>query len=284
MNKIAWFLIVVFSLAGCNNLGTPNNTVVIYGNDDRVDYYSIMSEEVKENADAVASSWFSWEIKDNRDGTSSLETIPFKEGYNLAPGEPFSDQPIGAHCTAFLVAPDVMVTAGHCINKENIFKIRFVFGYKKIDRRTIRTTIENENIYKPTKIIAWKLNSKGADYAIVKLDRPVKGIEPLELSSQDVKMGDYVYIIGYPVGLPLKYAPNAEVKGSWSSKYFTASLDSYGGNSGSPVFNEKHEVVGILVRGESDFEFDYIGRRRSRQGNWGESVTKVSQWKEFIEK
>ena len=36
--------------------------------------------------------------------------------------------------------------------------------------------------------------------------------------------------------------------------YFVANLDTYGGNSGSPVFNsDTHEVEGILVRGERDF-------------------------------
>ena len=36
--------------------------------------------------------------------------------------------------------------------------------------------------------------------------------------------------------------------------FFVANLDTYGGNSGSPVFNsDTHEVEGILVRGEADF-------------------------------
>ena len=36
--------------------------------------------------------------------------------------------------------------------------------------------------------------------------------------------------------------------------YFTANLDTYRGNSGSPVFNAiTHKVEGVLVRGEQDF-------------------------------
>ena len=36
--------------------------------------------------------------------------------------------------------------------------------------------------------------------------------------------------------------------------FFRANLDTYGGNSGSPVFNsDTHQIEGLLVRGETDF-------------------------------
>lgn len=55
--------------------------------------------------------------------------------------------------------------------------------------------------------------------------------------------------------MALKVAENAFVRYNSNSSCITCNLDIYGGNSGSPIFNsETHEVEGILVRGETDFE------------------------------
>jgi hypothetical protein len=51
------------------------------------------------------------------------------------------------------------------------------------------------------------------------------------------------------MGLPQKYAPAAKIRDN--------SLDTCGGNFGSPVFNATdYKVEGILVRGENDFVSD----------------------------
>jgi len=66
-----------------------------------------------------------------------------------------------------------------------------------------------------------------------------------------------LYVIGHPSGLPQKFADGAWVR-SVQSAYFTTNLDTYGGNSGSAVFNAAtDDVEGILVRGASDFVYDY---------------------------
>jgi V8-like Glu-specific endopeptidase len=67
--------------------------------------------------------------------------------------------------------------------------------------------------------------------------------------------------MGHPSGLPMKYADGAKVFGNFDN-YFSTNLDTFGGNSGSPVFNAKtNEVVGILVRGDIDYiEGEFEGR------------------------
>jgi hypothetical protein len=70
------------------------------------------------------------------------------------------------------------------------------------------------------------------------------------------KIGDTqaVHVIGHPVGLPTKFAGGAAVRNNTPAAFFVANLDTYGGNSGSPVFNStSRQVEGILVRGETDF-------------------------------
>ena len=63
-----------------------------------------------------------------------------------------------------------------------------------------------------------------------------------------------VYALGYPTGLPLKLAGNATVQSVSGTAYFTANLDTFAGNSGSPVFNfatnrvrESSSVVGRTI-------------------------------------
>ena len=67
--------------------------------------------------------------------------------------------------------------------------------------------------------------------------------------------------------------------------YFSSNLDTFGGNSGSAVFNaDTGEVEGILVRGEADYVND---RRRgckvpnqcSDGGCRGEEVTRITNIK-----
>ena len=63
--------------------------------------------------------------------------------------------------------------------------------------------------------------------------------------------------MGHPSGLPLKYADGARVFET-ENDYFSTNLDTFGGNSGSPVFNaDTLEVEGILVRGDTDYVMDF---------------------------
>jgi hypothetical protein len=63
--------------------------------------------------------------------------------------------------------------------------------------------------------------------------------------------------------------------------FFIANLDTYGGNSGSAVFNEKTgEVEGILVRGETDFIYKgscRVSNVCTDTGCRGEDVTRMSE-------
>ena len=143
-------------------------------------------------------------------------------------------------------------------------------------------------VYRGVEIVARKYTKSGTDYALVRLDRPVEGHKPLVLASEDADKHDTVYVMGHPSGLPIKYAGGAHVLSSWGfNPYFKANLDTYGGNSGSPVFNADHEVVGILVRGDTDFISvgDCVRSLvipKVSFGGKGEAVTKVSQFRKFV--
>src|SRR5690606_13166453 len=96
--------------------------------------------------------------------------------------------------------------------------------------------------------------------------------------SGSAQVGDELVVIGHPAGLPVKVAGGAQVR-HLERDYFIANLDTFGGNSGSAVFNvHTGEVEGILVRGELDF-ITRNGCRVSNQcadsGCRGEDVTMI---------
>jgi hypothetical protein len=92
-------------------------------------------------------------------------------------------------------------------------------------------------------------------------------------------------VVGHPSGLPVTIAGGATVQ-LHRQTFFQADLDTYQGNSGSPVFNGDRLragelfVEGILVRGEVDFEQDtpcLLSRRCPLfKGCRGEDVTYAS--------
>jgi V8-like Glu-specific endopeptidase len=164
-------------------------------------------------------------------------------------------------CTGFLVAEDVIATAAHFADKNNVTTLRIVFGYKMLDPCTPVTRISNGDIYEGVKIIDRIYNRMGnrSDWALVKLNRNVEGQTIAALSNKGISCHQPVYVIGHPCGLPLKYAPGAKV-GDIREAYFGADLDIYSGNSGSPVFNkDTHEVTGMVVRGDNR-DFRWTGK------------------------
>lgn len=181
-----------------------------------------------------------------------------KAGVTFCESERFTEQPNPGMCSGFLIAPDLLVTAGHCVDSANsCSEYRWVFGFQ-VDPKTNKAgvDIKNEDVYKCKKVVSNALSGGlGLDYAIVQLDRAVTGREPLEIRSEgNVADGADLVVIGSPSGLPLKVADGAKVRKNTHPNYFSANLDAFQGNSGSAVFNAETGVVeGILVRGENDF-------------------------------
>jgi hypothetical protein len=228
---------------------------LIYGVDDRQDYYQLDSKK-KEECDSVVSLWNSSDIQENGNGQSQLQTATFGNAFDLCEEEIFREQPVGAFCSGFLVDKDVIATAGHCVDEDNVTDVRFVFGYRMEGPNQAQTTINNSEIYRGKEIIGRKLeDGNGSDWCLVRLDRPVTNHEFFNIrKSGKIENGQKVHVIGHPCGLPLKYAGGAWVRDNQNDPYFVANLDTYGGNSGSCVIrDDKVEVEGILVRGDTDF-------------------------------
>jgi len=262
----------------------------IYGEDDRLDYFSV-SQEMKTLSDSTVSLWESADITEDAAGFK-LKTNNFGTYWELCPGEKFREQPSGGSCSASLVGEDLIMTARHCITSEWKCKdTRFVFGYAvKKEGGGAVTTIPAVDVYGCAKIVTPSDNHAVIhDYVLIQLDRKVTGYKPLAVNrSGGLKRGDGVFMIGYPKGLPVKVAGGATVRRLYEGE-FTANLDAFADNSGSPVFNSKTKLIeGILVGGGMDFQWNPIGCYTSivnkQRGGQGERVTKISTLSAYIPK
>jgi len=238
----------------------------IWYEDGRMDYYGITDSRVRRNAGCVAAVTLQNNLIDLGNGYSQLKARSYKKVFNLWQNESFGEQPvsIGPLCTGFLAAKNIVVSAAHFTDHYRLEELRIVFGFKMVSPTGTDIKISNDNIYRVEKLIysvhnRQHLGGDGCDYAVLKLDRDVAGREVVRMSGKPVKKTQEVYVIGHPVGLPLKYGPGAWVLDSHSA-YFSANLDVYMGNSGSPVFDkETHEVVGMVVRGDTR-DFRWTGK------------------------
>ncbi|PIU19124.1 MAG: serine protease [Elusimicrobia bacterium CG08_land_8_20_14_0_20_59_10] len=266
----------------------------IYGPDNRKDFYEIPAAQQTLSA-SVVSLWKSANVTADASGNYALTTSKFADAYGLCPAEKFREQPIGAFCSGSLVGEDIIMTAGHCIKTEADCKdTKLVFGFKIGKAGEAATTkLAKSEVYTCSKIIKRFLGgepgstnpagqSLGPDYALIKLDRKVTGHKPLPVNrNQNLAKGTKMFVIGHPVGLPVKAAGGASVRDAGKIGYFVADLDTFGGNSGSPVFNEStNKIEGILVRGDRDFLRSPAGcvtmATYEQTGGRGEDVTKIS--------
>jgi hypothetical protein len=262
----------------------------IYGTDDREDWYEIKDKAVMplarasvallNTADTVAS------------GTKvALNAKTLKETYRLCSGEKFATQPVAAFCSGTLVRPDQILTAGHCVNEishnaaiDPLPQVSFVFGYRMEAEHFDPTKLSPDQIFAGKELLGGEM-SDTKDWALVRLARPVPAEIAEPVTAWDiapVAKGQKVFVIGYPSGIPLKYAPDAEVRDQSKPGFFVANLDTFGGNSGSGVYDQtSRNLIGVLVRGDSDYVKD-TDENCSRvhvcpsTGCRGEDVTRLS--------
>jgi V8-like Glu-specific endopeptidase len=174
-------------------------------------------------------------VNDNGDGTSTLNTENFGDSNDLCQTERFRDQPIGAFCSGFLVAPDIVATAGHCVNANTLGSCRFVFGFYMESAASARLTISNQEIYRGIELLGRQELGTGPDWSVVRLDRPVTNHRVVSVRREGkIADGQAVHVIGHPCGLPQKFAGGAAVRSN-ERRVFLSLIAHVRGNSGSPV-------------------------------------------------
>lgn len=255
---------------------------VIYGDDNRQDVYQSTNPLYKSLSASTAAMISKSTI------TSSGDKVSINGGTLMGDGicadERFSKQMTAANCSGFLVAPDLLVTAGHCVQTMNDCQsYAWVFDYSNINSENTSWSIDSKNVYSCAEIISRTLDdSTDNDYALIRLDRKTDRTPLKFRKNGKVENKAGLVVIGHPSGLPTKIADGAFIRSNKNKYFFQANLDTYGGNSGSAVLDSTTgEVEGILVRGERDYVLDsvqncYKSKVCKMEDCRGEDVTRIT--------
>jgi len=229
----------------------------IYGKDDRVDVVNVTNSTIKKLTESTVALFKAEDV----DSSGKLTLQPFKsslhESIQLCSDVKFYNQSIGAFCSGSLIGEDMVMTAGHCVTSAEQCaqtKIVFGFGIRQAGGNTPASVPVSE-VYSCKSVITQVLDEETkADYAVIRLDRKVTNHKPLALETGAADKSQKVFVIGHPSGLATKVAANGKVRDDSDPNYYVTNLDTYGGNSGSPVFSQStYKIVGILVRGGTDY-------------------------------
>lgn len=265
MMKILALLATVFLT---QNVGAQTATnrpriSVVYGEENRKDVYQVRNQLYLELAKSTAGMiHISLISKNKKPGTffDLLYTKSLAITENLCSNQVFAKQKTAATCSGFLVAPDILVTAGHCYlmgatAKQTCEEYAWIFDYSmKTASANPNKNIPLKNIYTCKKVIAAQLDKQN-DYSIIKLNRPVTDRAPLKFR----KVGKIpsltkLLTIGHPSGLPTKIADGGKITRNMDKNIFSANLDTFHGNSGSAVFDANSGLIeGILIQGNDDY-------------------------------
>lgn len=255
---------------------------VIYGEDNRLDVYQSPNTLYKTLAASTAAMISKSTITATGDKVSINGGTLMGDG--ICADERFAKQMTAANCSGFLVAPDLLVTAGHCVQTMNDCEsYAWVFDYSNIHGENTSWSIDSKSVYSCVEIISRTLDdSTDNDYALIRLDRK-SDRTPLKFRRNGkVENKAGLVVIGHPSGLPTKIADGAFIRSNKNKYYFQANLDTYGGNSGSAVLDSTTgEVEGILVRGERDYVLDsvqncYKSKVCKMEECRGEDVTRIT--------
>lgn len=234
---------------------------VVYGLDDRQDVYQVASSDLRSLTENAIVALMPRGMVDTSDPDQiRLRAYELGEWMNLCDGERFVDDPVAADCSGTLIDDDLVLTAGHCVeDQDDCESQRYVFNYYKVSKGTL-ATITSDDVFECQRLVVQsRTDDLRDDYAIIQLDRPAtsEGRRPAGVKLENTAMvaDDPVTVIGFGSGIPAKVDSGGSVKNPRSNAldYFTASTDTFGGNSGSGVFDANLDLVGALVRGESDY-------------------------------
>lgn len=243
-------------------LGTTKDPVV-YGTDDRMDVYAHPDATLRARAQQATVALMSpSSINTSNPNNVTFNASTLKSAYNLCSTERFLNDPTPAFCSGTLIDGDLVLTAGHCITSaSDCSNTRFVFKFYRTSANALET-ITTADIFSCQSIVARQqatVNGRNLDYAVVRLDRsaaPRFTPAPIRAGNSAMPVGAKVAVIGSGSGIPFKIDSGGSVRDARGSTldYFVASTDTFGGNSGSGVYETSgYTVAGILVRGATDY-------------------------------
>lgn len=276
----------------------------IYGVDDRLEV-SDADVQFQQAARSVAALFSLSELAvGTRSGQWQLPAKPILSDLEWCENERFAQQTATARCTGFLMSSDLLVTSAHCVKPEKQPRhdglactgMAIVFDYAQPDQANgtnswLHNGLNSSQVFFCDSIVDHFMDPAGADWSVIRLERSVQDRKPLPFFNGDrLPESSVMSVIGHPLGLPAKVSGNGAVLDQSRDGYFVTDLDTYAGNSGSPVLVnvpgvEGLQVAGILSRGDADFErvlqddgqTCQLSRHCTDSSCSGEHVTRMSE-------
>ena len=271
----AALVVLLFACAGCAERTVAEETEgdirstserLIFGADDRKEYGEALGDPLlapfAQRANSVPILVRAADVSCTG-ATCNLATSPWVmqkviESGPLVPlcnGVRYRGEPqFGTSCSGFLVAPNKIATADHCISEVPCSGLKIVFGFVvAANGGAAPTSVPSADVYQCASVSA---ESAPEDWAILTLDRVVSGPRPpLNVARNSaVALNAALSIIGYPNGVPVKISPTGTVTGISDAVMFSHNVDAFNGNSGGPVFDSMGVVQGIHDKGPDSAE------------------------------
>jgi serine protease Do len=166
----------------------------------------------------------------------SVVTIYVLESLNTGTGDPRTFTSSEGLGSGVLVRDDIVLTAAHVVANAEKIMVQFYDG-ESVEATTTRI-------------------ARIADVALITLNRPPANPQVAVIGNSDeVRIGDEVFVVGAPMGLPyslsrgvisgLHSEPDLSNDGK-SLEFFQTDAAINTGNSGGPMFNYNGEVIGIV--------------------------------------
>jgi len=166
----------------------------------------------------------------------SVVTIYVLESVNTGTGDPRTFTANEGLGSGVLVRDDIVLTAAHVVANAEKIMVQFYDG-EAVEATTSRI-------------------SRIADVALITLKKPPSNPHVAVIGNSDeVRIGDEVFVVGAPMGLPYSLSrgvisgrhsePDLSNDGK-SLEFFQTDAAINTGNSGGPMFNYNGEVIGIV--------------------------------------
>lgn len=149
--------------------------------------------------------------------------------------------------TGFLIAPDLVLT-----NHHNLFErdgtpaesVRVLFDYEQDAGGRLREVVEAP-VAAGSSVGEWQQAGDLVDWAVVRLIAGQADRTPLPLSSRAPAVEDWVAIVQHPGGMPKQIALHHNTVSYVDDNVVHYMTDTEAGSSGSPVFDDRWDVVAL---------------------------------------
>jgi hypothetical protein len=224
----------------------------------------------------------------NAKNFSTFRYVEHGVDYPLCADEPYLTQPIGAFCSGVLVGDNIVATAAHCIaSDDDAKKTKFVFDFRMNDKDHPLFVFDDSEVFTGKRILQQHSSFTQDDWELIELETKVTDQSRIAQIRRDGKLdgSKKVFAIGYPSGLPVKVSAGGNIRDNLDPKIFLVGIDVYAGNSGGPVFNDQHQVEGILARGDKDFlpVGNCAKTNNCPSANCpGDAITRTTQFSQYV--